>query len=70
MREAGGGIEIESTTGGEGIRCLAVVVATGRIPAVGFLAGENMAGARKRHVREESDYFRAQFGPALLDRIR
>lgn len=126
IREAGGGIEIESTEKGERVRCLAVVVATERIPAIGFLsgsgvktgagvvvddyfrtsvpniyaagdcaelfdgetrisrinfgwrsaikqgriAGENMAGAGKRYVREESDYFWALFGPALLDRIR
>jgi NADPH-dependent 2,4-dienoyl-CoA reductase/sulfur reductase-like enzyme len=126
VREAGGGIEIESTPGGERVRCLAVVVATERVPSVGFLAGsgvrtgagivvddclrtcvpniyaagdcaelfdevakatrinfgwrsaikqgrlagENMAGAGKRRVREESDYFWALFGPALLDRIR
>jgi NADPH-dependent 2,4-dienoyl-CoA reductase/sulfur reductase-like enzyme len=126
IREAGGGIEIESTEKGERIRCLAVVVATERIPSIGFLsgsgvktgtgivvddyfrtnipniyaagdcaelfdgktqttrinfgwrsaikqgrlAGENMAGAGKRYVREESDYFWALFGPALLDRIR
>jgi NADPH-dependent 2,4-dienoyl-CoA reductase/sulfur reductase-like enzyme len=126
IREAGGGIEIESTEKGERVRCLAVVVATERIPAIGFLsgsgvktgtgivvddyfrtsvpniyaagdcaelfdektrttrinfgwrsalkqgrlAGENMAGAAKRYVREESDYFWALFGPALLDRIR
>jgi NADPH-dependent 2,4-dienoyl-CoA reductase/sulfur reductase-like enzyme len=36
----------------------------------GRLAGENMTEAGKRHVREESDYFWALFGPALLDRIR
>jgi NADPH-dependent 2,4-dienoyl-CoA reductase/sulfur reductase-like enzyme len=118
IREAGGGLEIESTNKGERIRCLAVVVATERIPAIGFLtgivvddyfrtsvpniyaagdcaelfdeetrtprinfgwrsalkqgrlAGENMAGAGKRYIREESDYFWALFGPALLDRIR
>ena len=125
IREAGGEIEIESTGKGERIRCLAVVVATERIPAIGFLsgsgvktgtgivvddhfrtsvpniyaagdcaelfdeetkttrinfgwrsalkqgrlAGENMAGAGKRYIREESDYFWALFGPALLDRI-
>jgi NADPH-dependent 2,4-dienoyl-CoA reductase/sulfur reductase-like enzyme len=126
VREEGGGIEIESTGKGERVRCLAVVVATERIPATGVLsgsgvktgkgivvddyfrtsvpniyaagdcaelfdeesrtprvnfgwrsalkqgrlAGENMAGAGKRYVREESDYFWALFGPALLDRIR
>jgi len=126
IREEGGGIEVESTEKGEKVRCLAVVVATERIPAIGFLsgsgvktgagivvddyfrtsvpniyaagdcaelfdeetraprinfgwrsalkqgrlAGENMAGAAKRYVREESDYFWALFGPALLDRIR
>jgi NADPH-dependent 2,4-dienoyl-CoA reductase/sulfur reductase-like enzyme len=126
IREAGGGIEIESTKKGEKVRCLAVVVATERIPAIRFLsgsslktgtgivvddyfrtsvpniyaagdcaelfdektriprinfgwrsalkqgrlAGENMAGAGKRFIREESDYFWALFGPALLDRIR
>lgn len=126
IRESGGEIEIESTVKGEKVRCLAVVVATERIPAIGFLsgssvktgtgivvddyfrtsvpnifaagdcaelfdgetrtsrinfgwrsalkqgrlAGENMAGAAKRYVREESDYFWALFGPALLDRIR
>jgi NADPH-dependent 2,4-dienoyl-CoA reductase/sulfur reductase-like enzyme len=126
IRESGGEIEIESTQKGERVRCLAVVVATERIPAIGFLsgsgvktdtgivvddyfrtsvpniyaagdcaelfdgetrtprinfgwrsalkqgrlAGENMAGAAKRYVREESDYFWALFGPALLDRIR
>jgi NADPH-dependent 2,4-dienoyl-CoA reductase/sulfur reductase-like enzyme len=126
VREAGGGIEIESTEKGEKVRCLAVVVATERIPAIGFLsgsgvktgtgivvddyfrtsvpniyaagdcaelfdeesritrinfgwrsalkqgrlAGENMGGAAKRYVRQESDYFWALFGPALLDRIR
>ena len=36
----------------------------------GRLAGENMSGAEKFHVREESDYFWILFGPALLDRIR
>ncbi len=126
IREEGGGIEIESTEKGEKVRCLAVVVATERVPAIGFLpgssvktgtgivvddyfrtsvpniyaagdcaelfdketrttrinfgwrsaikqgrlAGENMAGVAKRYVREESDYFWALFGPALLDRIR
>jgi NADPH-dependent 2,4-dienoyl-CoA reductase/sulfur reductase-like enzyme len=126
IREAGGGIEIESTEKGGKVRCIAVVVATERIPAIGFLsgsgvktgtgivvddyfrtsvpniyaagdcaelfdgetraarinfgwrsalkqgrlAGEIMAGAGKRYVREESDYFWALFGPALLDRIR
>jgi NADPH-dependent 2,4-dienoyl-CoA reductase/sulfur reductase-like enzyme len=126
VRESGEGIEIESTEKGERIRCLAVVVATERLPAIGFLsgsgvnvgtgivvddylrtsvpniyasgdcaelfdketrtarinfgwrsaikqgrlAGENMAGAGKRFVREESDYLWALFGPALLDRIR
>jgi NADPH-dependent 2,4-dienoyl-CoA reductase/sulfur reductase-like enzyme len=126
VREAGEGIEIESTEKGVTVRCLAVVVATERLPAIGFLsgsgvnvgtgivvddhlltsvpniyasgdcaelfdketrtvrinfgwrsaikqgrlAGENMAGAGKRFVREESDYFWALFGPALLDRIR
>ena len=125
IRESGGEIEIDSTKKGERVRCLAVVVATERIPAIGFLsgsgvktgtgivvddyfrtsvpniyaagdcaelfdgetrtprinfgwrsalkqgrlAGENMAGAAKRYVREESDYFWALFGPALLDRI-
>jgi len=125
LREAGGGIEIESTKKGERVRCLAIVVATERIPAIGFLsgsglktdtgivvddyfrtsvpniyaagdcaelfdeetrtprinfgwrsalkqgrlAGENMAGAGKRYLREESDYFWALFGPALMDRI-
>jgi NADPH-dependent 2,4-dienoyl-CoA reductase/sulfur reductase-like enzyme len=125
FREAGGGIEIESTEKGEKVRCLAVVLATERIPAIGFLsgsdiktgtgivvdayfrtnvpniyaagdcaelfdgetrttrinfgwrsaikqgrlAGENMAGAGKRFGHEESDYFWALFGPALLDRI-
>lgn len=126
VREAGGGIEIESTEKGERVRCLAVVVATERLPAIGFLsgsgvkigigivvddffrtsvpniyaagdcaelfdketratrinfgwrsaikqgrlAGENMAGGGKRYIPEESDYFWALFGPALLDRIR
>jgi len=126
IRDAGGGIEVESTEKGETVRGLAVVVATERIPSIGFLsgsgvktgagivvddyfrtsvpniyaagdcaelfdeetrtprinfgwrsalkqgrlAGENMAGAAKRYVREESDYFWALFGPALLDRIR
>ena len=125
IREAGGEIEVESTEKGERVRCLAVVVATERIPAIGFLsgsgvktgigivvddrfrtsvpniyaagdcaelfdeksrttrinfgwrsalkqgrlAGENMAGAGKRYIRDESDYFWALFGPALLDRI-
>jgi len=36
----------------------------------GRLAGENMAGGGKRYIPEESDYFWALFGPALLDRIR
>ncbi|MGB5197307.1 MAG: FAD-dependent oxidoreductase [Candidatus Deferrimicrobium sp.] len=123
--EAGVGIEIESTQQGERVRCLAVVVAGERLPAIGFLsgsdvkigagivvddylrtsvpniyaagdcaelfdresrtarinfgwrsaikqgrlAGENMAGGGKRYRREESDYFWALFGPALLDRI-
>jgi nitrite reductase (NADH) large subunit len=123
--EAGVGIEIESTQKGERVRCLAVVVASERLPAIGFLsgsdvkigtgivvddylrtsvpniyaagdcaelfdretrtarinfgwrsaikqgrlAGENMAGGGKRYRREESDYFWALFGPALLDRI-
>lgn len=126
VRESGVGIEIESTKKGEIVRCLAVVVASERLPAIGFLsgsgvkiatgivvddylrtsvpniyaagdcaelfdketrtarinfgwrsalkqgrlAGENMAGGGKRYVREESDYFWALFGPALLDRIR
>ena len=126
IREAGREIEVESTEKGETVRCLAVVVATERIPAIGFLsgsgvktgtgvvvddyfrtsvpniyaagdcaelfdgetkvprinfgwrsaikqgrlAGENMAGAGKRFVREDSDFFWALFGPALLDRIR
>jgi len=126
VREAGVGIEIESTQKREIVRCLAVVVASERLPAIGFLsgsgvkigtgivvddylrtsvpniyaagdcaelfdketrtarinfgwrsalkqgrlAGENMAGGGKRYVREESDYFWALFGPALLDRIR
>lgn len=126
VRETGEGIEIESTEKGERFRCLAVVVATERLPSIGFLsgssvkigtgivvddylrtsvpniyasgdcaelfdreirtarinfgwrsaikqgrlAGENMAGAGKRFAREESDYFWALFGPALLDRIR
>jgi len=126
VRKAGGEIEIESTEKGGKIRCLAVVVATERLPAIGFLsgsglkigtgiivddylrtsvpniyaagdcaelfdketrtarinfgwrsaikqgrlAGENMAGAGKRYVREESDYLWVLFGPALLDRIR
>lgn len=125
VREADGGIVIESSEKGGVVRCLAVVVATERLPAVGFLAGsgvktgtgivvddylrtsapniyaagdcaemfdkdtrttrinfgwrsaikqgrlagENMAGAGKRYAREESDYFWALFGPALLDRI-
>jgi NADPH-dependent 2,4-dienoyl-CoA reductase/sulfur reductase-like enzyme len=125
VREAGAGIEIESTKKGERVRCLAVVVASERLPAIGFLsgsgvkigtgivvddylrtsvpniyaagdcaelfdketrtarinfgwrsaikqgrlAGENMAGGGKRYRREESDYFWALFGPALLDRI-
>jgi NADPH-dependent 2,4-dienoyl-CoA reductase/sulfur reductase-like enzyme len=125
VREAGKEIEVESTEKGERVRCLAVVVATERIPAIGILsgsgvktgtgivvddyfrtsvpniyaagdcaelydgetrtarinfgwrsalkqgrlAGENMAGASKRFVREEADYFWALFGPALLDRI-
>ncbi|MFZ2223074.1 MAG: FAD-dependent oxidoreductase [Candidatus Deferrimicrobium sp.] len=123
--EAGVGIEIESTQKRERVRCLAVVVAGERLPAIGFLsgsdvkigagivvddylrtsvpniyaagdcaelfdresrtarinfgwrsaikqgrlAGENMAGGGKRYRREESDYFWALFGPALLDRI-
>ncbi len=123
--EAGVGIEIESTQQRERVRCLAVVVAGERLPAIGFLsgsdvkigagivvddylrtsvpniyaagdcaelfdresrtarinfgwrsaikqgrlAGENMAGGGKRYRREESDYFWALFGPALLDRI-
>jgi len=32
VREAGGGIELESTEKGEKVRCLAVVVATERLP--------------------------------------
>lgn len=123
--EAGVGIEIESTQKGERVRCIAVVVASERLPAIGLLsgsdvkigtgivvddylrtsvpniyaagdcaelfdretrtarinfgwrsaikqgrlAGENMAGGGKRYRREESDYFWALFGPALLDRI-
>jgi NADPH-dependent 2,4-dienoyl-CoA reductase/sulfur reductase-like enzyme len=126
VRDAGGIIEIGSTGNGENVRCLAVVAATERFPATGFLAGsgvkpgtgimvddylrtsvpniyaagdcaelfdketrtarinfgwrsaikqgrlagENMTGAGKRYVREDSDYFWALFGPALLDRIR
>lgn len=126
IREAGREIEVESTENGERTLCIAVVVATERVPAIGFLsgsgvktgtgvvvddyfrtsvpniyaagdcaelfdgetkaprinfgwrsaikqgrlAGGNMAGAGKRFVREESDYFWALFGPALLDRIR
>jgi len=126
VRETGDGIEIESAGKSGKVRCLAVIVATERLPAIGFLsgggvktgtgivvddylrtsasniyaagdcaelfdketrtirinfgwrsaikqgrlAGENMAGAGKRYAREESDYFWALFGPALLDRIR
>jgi len=126
VRETGDGIEIESAGKSGNVRCLAVIVATERLPAIGFLsgggvktgtgivvddylrtsasniyaagdcaelfdketrtirinfgwrsaikqgrlAGENMAGAGKRYAREESDYFWALFGPALLDRIR
>jgi len=126
VRETMDGIELESSEKGGRVRCLAVVVATDRLPAIGFLsgsgvktgngiivddflrtsvpniyaagdcvelfdketqaarinfgwrsaikqgrlAGENMAGAGKRYVREESDYFWALFGPPLLDRIR
>jgi len=126
VREAGEGFEIVSTEKGERVRCLAVVVATERLPAIGFLAGSgvktgtgiivddylrasipniyaagdcaelfdeetrttrinfgwrsaikqgrfaggNMTGAGKRYPREESDYFWALIGPALLDRIR
>jgi NADPH-dependent 2,4-dienoyl-CoA reductase/sulfur reductase-like enzyme len=126
VRDAGGIIEIGSTGNGENVRCLAVVAATERLPATGFLAGsgvktgtgimvndylqtsvpsiyaagdcaelfdretrtvrinfgwrsaikqgrlagENMAGGGKKYAREESDYFWALFGPALLDRIR
>ena len=125
VKEAGAGIEIESTPKEERVRALAVVVASERSPAIGFLsgsdvktatgivvddylrtsvpniyaagdcaelfdketrtarinfgwrsaikqgrlAGENMAGGKKRFAREESDYFWALFGPALLDRI-
>lgn len=36
----------------------------------GKLAGENMAGAEKIFARDDSDYFWALFGPALLDRIK
>lgn len=35
----------------------------------GRLAGENMAGGRKRYRPEESDYLWVLVGPALLDRI-
>src|SRR5512143_562434 len=125
VRDAGAGIEIESTPERERVRCLAVVVASERTPAIGFLsgsdvktatgivvddylrtsvpniyaagdcaemfdketrtarincgwrsaikqwrlAGENMVGGKKRFARDESDYFWALFGPALLDRI-
>lgn len=126
VREGGGGIEIESAAKGERVRCVAVVVATERRPAIGFLsgsgvktgagivvddrlrtsvpnvyaagdcaelfdrksrsarinfgwrsaikqgrlAGENMAGAGKAYLPEESDYLWVLFGPALLDRIK
>ena len=42
VREAGGEIEIESTEKGGKIRCLAVVVATERLPAIGFLSGSGV----------------------------
>jgi len=42
VRETMDGIELESTEKGERVRCLAVVVATERLPAVGFLAGSGV----------------------------
>jgi NADPH-dependent 2,4-dienoyl-CoA reductase/sulfur reductase-like enzyme len=42
VRESGGGVEIEPTGKGEKIRCLAVVAATERLPAIGFLAGSGV----------------------------
>ena len=42
VREAGVGIEIESTQKGETVRCLAVVVASERLPAIGFLSGSGV----------------------------
>ena len=42
VREAGAGIEIESTQKGERVRCLAVVVASERLPAIGFLSGSGV----------------------------
>ena len=42
MRETMDGIELESTEKGERVRCLAVVVATERLPAIGFLSGSGV----------------------------
>jgi nitrite reductase (NADH) large subunit len=42
VRETMDGIELESSEKGERVRCLAVVVATERLPAVGFLSGSGV----------------------------
>jgi len=42
VRETMDGIELESSEKGERVRCLAVVVATERLPAIGFLAGSGV----------------------------
>jgi uncharacterized membrane protein len=42
VRDAGAEIEIESTQKGERILCLAVVVASERLPAIGFLSGSDV----------------------------
>ena len=36
----------------------------------GRLAGENMAGGKRKFAGDESDYLWILFGPALMDRIR
>jgi NADPH-dependent 2,4-dienoyl-CoA reductase/sulfur reductase-like enzyme len=42
VRETMDGIELESSEKGERVRCLAVVVATERLPAIGFLSGSGV----------------------------
>jgi len=42
LREAPGAIEVFSTGGGAPVRCAGIVVASERVPAVGFLAGSGV----------------------------
>jgi NADPH-dependent 2,4-dienoyl-CoA reductase/sulfur reductase-like enzyme len=55
VRDAGKEIEVESTEKGERVRCLAVVVATERIPAIGILSG---SGVKTGTGIVVDDYFR------------